>query len=113
MPPNHGARIVAEIFADPALHADWEAELAEIRTRIAAMRQLLCARLEERQVPVDPGFITNQTGMFSYTGFTPDQVAMLRDEFAIYMAADGRINVAALCSSNIAHVADGFAAALR
>ncbi|KNG94328.1 aromatic amino acid transaminase [Pseudaestuariivita atlantica] len=113
MPPNHGARIVAEVFADDALHADWEAELTEVRERIAQMRRELRAKLEERQVTADLSFVTDQVGMFSYTGFTPEQVQMVREEYGIYMASDGRINVAALCSTNIDHVADGFAAALR
>ncbi|MGR3500742.1 amino acid aminotransferase [Pseudaestuariivita sp.] len=113
MPPSHGARIVAEVFADAALHADWEAELTEVRERIAAMRLALREKLEERQVSVDLSFVTDQVGMFSYTGFTPEQIKLVRDEYGIYMASDGRINVAALGPSNIDHVADGFAAALR
>ncbi len=113
MPPNHGARIVAEVMADPELHADWIAELTEVRERIAKMRQELRQKLEERQVTVDLSFVTDQVGMFSYTGFTPEQVQMVREEYGIYMAKDGRINIAALSSSNIDHVADGFAAALR
>lgn len=113
MPPSHGGRIVTTVMNDADLHAGWLVELAEMRGRIAGNRQALRAKLEERQVAADISFITDQVGMFSYTGFTPDQVKRLKDEFGIFTAGDGRINVAGLSSGNIDAVADGFAAVMR
>ncbi|MEO0990672.1 MAG: amino acid aminotransferase [Pseudomonadota bacterium] len=113
MPPSHGARIVTEVFKDEALHAEWLEELAVMRTRIAENRVTLRRKMEERQVGADISFLTDQVGMFSYTGFTPDQVLRLREEFGIFTAADGRINVAGLSSGNMDVVAEGFAAVLR
>ena len=113
MPPSHGARIVVRVLQDEDLRTMWAQELDAIRTRIADMRAALRAALEDRQVDLDCRFIVEQRGMFSYTGIMPDMVTWLREEQGIYMAADGRINVAGLNAQNIDVVADGFAAALR
>lgn len=113
MPPSHGARIVATVLDDVNLTADWSSELDEMRERIASVRKTLRRMLEERQVTKDLSFVTDQTGMFSYTGFGPEAVATLRDDHGIYIAGDGRINVAGLSADNLDAVADGFAAVLR
>ena len=113
MPPSHGARVVTTILGDDGLRSDWRAELDEMRARIAEMRRALRAKLEERQVSADLSFLTQQVGMFSYTGFTPADVDRLRDGYGIYIAGDGRINVAGLSPGTLDHVADGFAECLR
>ncbi len=113
MPPSHGARIVATVLGDAALTIDWAAELAQMRNRITDVRATLRQMLEERQVSTDLSFLTDQKGMFSYTGFDAATVATLRDEHGIYVAGDGRINVAGLSQDNLEIVADGFAAVLR
>jgi aromatic-amino-acid transaminase len=38
-PPTHGGQITAAVMNDPALFTEWEAEVAEMRQRIKAMRQ--------------------------------------------------------------------------
>ncbi len=48
--------------------------------------------------------------MFSYTGFSADQVDVLRQEHGIYLIASGRVCVAGLNHGNIARVASAFAA---
>ncbi|MEM5544289.1 amino acid aminotransferase [Sulfitobacter sp. AS92] len=112
MPPSHGARIVTTILSDPALREDWQAELSEIRARITEMRHALQRKLRERQVTLGTGFLTTQRGMFSYTGFSPEVVKRLKEDAAIYIAGDGRINIAGLCRANLDVVADGMAAAI-
>jgi aspartate/tyrosine/aromatic aminotransferase len=42
--------------------------------------------------------------MFALLGLSTEQVARLRDEFAVYVVGKGRINVAGLTPSNIDHV---------
>ncbi len=113
MPPSHGARSVATVLASRDLSDLWSEELDEMRKRIADMRSALKQKLEERQVTRDLSFLTDQKGMFSYTGFGPEQVEGLRADHGIYVAKDGRINVAGLSSENLDVVADGFAAMLR
>ncbi|VTN15399.1 Aspartate aminotransferase [Raoultella terrigena] len=40
--------------------------------------------------------------MFSFSGLTKEQVLRLREEFAIYAVASGRINVAGMTPDNMA-----------
>ena len=48
--------------------------------------------------------ILRQRGMFSLLGLSDEQVARLRDEFAIYVVGGGRVNVAGLTSGTIGPV---------
>ena len=107
-PPTHGAALVAAVLGDAQLRALWEQELGGMRGRIRAMREGLVQRLVALGRP-DLDFITRQAGMFSYTGLSRDQVARLREEFAIYAVDSGRICVAGLNESNLDHVAAAIA----
>jgi aromatic-amino-acid transaminase len=95
MPPDHGAAAARIILEDPALAADWRAELAGMRDRIVSMRALLGT--------IDPAFapLAHQHGMFSTLPLSPEQVRRLREEFAIYMPNSGRINIAGLTRANV------------
>ena len=108
-PPTHGGATVTVVLSDPRLRAMWEDELGSMRDRIRAMRVGLVERLKERMPTVSFDHITRQRGMFSYSGLTPEQVARLRDEFAIYALNTGRMCVAALNLHNIDTVADAIA----
>ena len=112
-PPTHGGTVVAQVLSTPELRAEWETELAEMRDRIRAMRAALVAKLKERGVARDFGFVLQQRGMFSYSGLTAAQVDRLREEHGIYAVSTGRICVAALNSRNIDAVAKGIAAVLK
>ncbi|AVP58010.1 amino acid aminotransferase [Pulveribacter suum] len=103
-PPTHGGAVVAAVLNDPALRAQWEQELSEMRVRIKAMRQTLVDGLKAAGVQQDMSFITQQIGMFSYSGLTRDQMVRLRDEFGVYGTDTGRMCVAALNSKNIDYV---------
>ena len=109
-PPTHGAQVVATVLSDPQLRGLWEEELAGMRGRIRGMREKLTALLRARKPGVDYGFITRQRGMFSYSGLTKEQVAALRERFAIYAVDSGRICVAALNQRNVEAVATAIAA---
>jgi aspartate/tyrosine/aromatic aminotransferase len=50
--------------------------------------------------------IGRQRGMFALLGLSADQVARLRDEFAVYVVGKGRINVAGLTTANMPHVVE-------
>lgn len=70
------------------------------------MREALRNALGVRETPGKWGFLTNQIGMFSYTGFTPDQVAYLRDKWHVYMVPTGRMAVCGLTWDNVEYIAD-------
>ena len=111
-PPTHGGAIVADVLTTPELRQLWEDELAEMRDRIRKMRLEFVAKLKALNVGRDFSFVTQQRGMFSYSGLNPAQVDRLREEFAIYAINSGRICVAALNSGNIDRVAKAVAAVL-
>lgn len=109
-PPTHGGAVVAMVLSTPELRATWEAELAQMRDRIKAMRQGLVDGLKAEGLKADFGFVTSQRGMFSYTGLSEKQVDRLRDEFGVYAVATGRICIAALNSGNLSRVCKAIAA---
>ena len=108
-PPTHGGQVAATILNTPELRALWEKELAAMRVRIKQMRGALVEKLKAAGVQRDFSFITQQVGMFSYSGLTKDQMVRLRDEFGVYGIDSGRICVAALNSKNIDYVAASIA----
>ncbi|MDH2927102.1 amino acid aminotransferase [Lonepinella koalarum] len=105
-PASHGAATVAVVLADPVLRKQWEDELTEMRNRIKAMRTKFVALLKEFGANQDFGFITQQNGMFSFSGLNASQVDRLKDEFAIYAVRSGRINVAGITEDNIRHLCE-------
>jgi aromatic-amino-acid transaminase len=107
-PPTFGAQVVATVLTTPALRAMWEEELGEMRQRIKATREALVGKLRALGVTRELGFITQQMGMFSYSGLAKEQMQRLRSEFGVYGVDSGRICVAAINSRNI----DAVAAAL-
>ncbi len=111
-PPTHGATVCATVLNTPELRTMWEGELAEMRVRIKAMRQSFVEKLKAAGVKQDMGFITQQVGMFSYSGLTKDQMVRLRSEFAVYGTDTGRMCVAALNSKNIDYVCASIAKVL-
>jgi aromatic-amino-acid transaminase len=95
MPPDHGAAVVRLILEDEALKAAWQQELDAMRERINSVRKAVAiadARLD---------FIARQRGLFAMLPLTPEQIAVLRNEHAIYMAPSGRINVAGLAVAQV------------
>ena len=111
-PPIHGGAVVAAVLNNPELRALWEQELAEMRVRIKLMRTQLVDGLKAAGVKQDMSFITQQVGMFSYSGLTKDQMVRLRNEFGVYGTDTGRMCVAAVNSKNIAHVCASIAQVL-
>ncbi|MDO9142716.1 amino acid aminotransferase [Rhodoferax sp.] len=111
-PPTHGGAIVTAVLNSPELRAQWEAELGEMRVRIKAMRQKLVDGLKAAGVKQDMSFITQQIGMFSYSGLNKDQMVRLRNEFGVYGTDTGRMCVAALNSKNIDYVCASIAKVL-
>ena len=83
------------------------------RARIKAMREKLFEVLSAKVPGRDFSYFISQRGMFSYTGFTPEQVDRLREEFAVYLVRSGRMCVAGLNSRNVDYVADAMAAVLK
>jgi aromatic-amino-acid transaminase len=111
-PAIHAAGIVARVLGDARLRPMWEAEVAQMRERIQAMRRALHEVLSARVPDRDFGYLLTQRGMFSYTGLSAQQVDRLREEHAVYLIRSGRMCVAGLNRGNVERTAQAFAAVL-
>ncbi len=100
-PPDHGARIVTTILTDAALAADWKAELEEVRNGMLRVRGNLAAELRNLSGSNRFDFIEQHRGMFSRLGASPEQVKKIKDDFAIYLVGDSRLNIAGLNDESI------------
>lgn len=109
-PPKFAGSVVAEVLADPELEARWRLEVDEMRERMVLMRRLF-AEAGERH-GVDLSFVVGQKGMFTFTGFTKEMMQELRDKYAVYGVANGRICVAGLNHGNVEYAAEAFAKVL-
>lgn len=102
MPPEHGAAIAAQLFADPQR---WLNELATIRQRIVNLRQTLYAELKNLGASSQFDCLAHQKGMFSLLPLDPSQMQRLNQEFGIYGLSNGRINIAGISSQQIPQLA--------
>lgn len=109
-PPKFAGSVVAEVLTDPELEARWRKEVDEMRERMVLMRRLF-AEAGERH-GVDLSFVVGQKGMFSFTGFTKEMMAELREKYAVYGVVNGRICVAGLNHGNVEYAAEAFAKVL-
>lgn len=104
-PPIHGSRIVTTILNDPQLKKQWEVDVKEMADRIIKMRTLLKNELERLGSKHNWKHITEQIGMFCYSGLTPEQVDRLTNEFYIYLTRNGRISMAGVTTKDIPYLA--------
>ena len=105
-PPVHGARIASTILNDPALNQQWLGEVKGMADRIIKMRALLKENLTKLGSKHNWDHITDQIGMFAYTGLTAEQMTKLAEEHSVYATKDGRISVAGITSDNVGRLAE-------
>jgi aspartate aminotransferase len=104
-PPVYGARLVSLILNDAELSKLWEQEVKSMADRIISMRQKLVSALKDLGSKRDWSHITNQIGMFCYTGLTPEQVDQLTSKYSVYLTRNGRISIAGISSHNVGYLA--------
>ncbi|RUT31234.1 aspartate/tyrosine/aromatic aminotransferase [Arsenicitalea aurantiaca] len=112
-PPDHGAEIIRVILEDPALRAEWEAELAQMRERMKRLRVKLAEAIRKQSNATDYDFIAEHSGMFSLLGLERDVVERLKTEDGVYMINDSRINVAGIPEDRVDALASHLLAATR
>jgi len=105
-PPRHGARIASMILNEPNLRQQWLDELVAVTDRITKMRKLLRSTLERIGAKGTWTHVTDQIGMFSFTGLTVKQSEAMVSKHHIYMTKNGRISVAGLTTKNVEYVAN-------
>lgn len=106
MPPDHGANSTEIVMTDTALQAEWREELEAMRKRMVGLRQSFSDEMRKRSNSERFDFIAHQKGMFSRLPLSPEQIDRLREDFAIYVVGDGRINVAGLPEHGLDKLAD-------
>ena len=111
-PPAHGARVVEKVLNDDELFKEWKENIRTMAGRVIAMRKGLREKLEALKTPGTWNHITDQIGMFSFTGFSPEICKFLLEEKHIYMLKNGRINMCGLTPANRDYVAESINEAL-
>lgn len=104
-PPIHGAGIVKTVLGDPTLAKQYYGECAEMAARIGDMRVLLRDELMAAGSTLDWSHVTEQIGMFCFTGMTPSMVEKLTEEHNIFLTKDGRISIAGINKGNVKKIA--------
>ena len=100
-PPDHGARLVTMVLSDEELKRSWMEELETVRTSMLSLRTQLATELEKLSGSNRFGFLADHRGMFSRLGASPEQVNELRENHAVYMVGDSRLNIAGLNSKTV------------
>ncbi len=111
-PPLHGGYVTASVLNDAALFMQWEQEVAQMRQRIASMRQQAHKLLTTKLPRYDSSYFVTQQGMFSYTGLSLSQLLALRERHGVYIIDSGRISVPGLNTFNIDYFTDAMASVL-
>lgn len=109
MPADHGAAVVRTILADAVLRAQWSDELRGMAARVASIRQELSALGRIGLVDLTP--LAQQRGLFALLPLAPVVIERLRVEHGVYMAGNGRINIAGLAQSAVGQFGDALRAA--
>lgn len=104
-PPRHGAQIAAKVLGTPELRTLWLKEVKGMADRIITMRKTLVENLKKEGSSHNWQHITDQIGMFCFTGLDSKQVQRLIKEYSVYLTNDGRISVAGVSSKNNAYLA--------
>jgi len=112
-PPAHGARIVDLVLNEPRLYSMWQDCIKTMANRIIDMRKGLRERLEKLGTPGKWNHITDQIGMFSFTGLNPDMTNFLVKEKHVYLLKNGRISMCGITPSNIDYVAESICEAVK
>lgn len=100
-PPDHGARLVTMVLSDEELKISWMEELEAVRTSMLSLRTQLATELEKLSGSNRFGFLADHRGMFSRLGASLEQVNELRENHAVYMVGDSRLNIAGLNSKTV------------
>eukprot|EP00568_Trieres_chinensis_P011127 CAMPEP_0183295306 /NCGR_PEP_ID=MMETSP0160_2-20130417/3313_1 /TAXON_ID=2839 ORGANISM="Odontella Sinensis, Strain Grunow 1884" /NCGR_SAMPLE_ID=MMETSP0160_2 /ASSEMBLY_ACC=CAM_ASM_000250 /LENGTH=467 /DNA_ID=CAMNT_0025456769 /DNA_START=62 /DNA_END=1463 /DNA_ORIENTATION=+ len=104
-PPVHGSSIVRTVLSDEDLTAQYYDECKSMARRIGSMRSLLVQKLAEAGSKHDWSHVSEQIGMFAFTGMDADMCDRLTNEYYIFLTRDGRISLAGLNDGNVEYVA--------
>jgi len=104
-PPIHGSSIVKTVLTDEELTKEYYDNCREMASRIGSMREKLVTVLKDVGSTHDWSHVTEQIGMFAFTGMSSDMCDELTSKYSIFLTRDGRISLAGLNDGNIEYVA--------
>jgi aspartate aminotransferase len=104
-PPDHAASVINILLENNNLKNDWLLEIGNMQKRIISLRNKLTLSLQKQQQSDFFSFLNVQNGMFSLLPISKEGVMSLRNESAIYLMPDGRINIASLPENKIDEIA--------
>lgn len=112
-PPIHPAQLIVKVLGNPTRCEEWKVQLKEMADRILAVRDVLRKGLEAKGTPGTWNHITDQIGMFSYTGLTKPQCERLTSKHHIYLLLSGRISMAGLNADNVEYTVNAIDEVVR
>jgi len=104
-PPIHGSSIVKTVLTDDNLTTEYYSNCREMADRIKSMRGKLVETLKSVGSTHDWSHVTEQIGMFAFTGMSSDMCDELTSKHSIFLTRDGRISLAGLNDGNLEYVA--------
>ncbi|XP_044293321.1 putative aspartate aminotransferase, cytoplasmic 2 [Varanus komodoensis] len=104
-PTSLGGRVIAMVLTSPALLYEWKQSLQTLVKRIMLIREKLKEKLRILGTPGSWEHITEQSGVYSFTGLLPSQVEYLARHKHIYLFPNGQINICSINSRNLEYVA--------
>jgi aspartate aminotransferase len=105
-PPRHGSSIVKTVLGDAAIKEQYYQECAGMAIRIKKMRKRLVEALKAAGSTHDWSHVTQQIGMFAFTGLSEEMCQRLTSEYSIFLTTNGRISMAGLNESNLQYVVE-------
>ena len=112
MPEARGPGIIEIILHTDELTEPWISEVRGMRKRINGLRKILSEKIAASGISKDFSFLERQSGMFSFLGLSVEQVAQLKNEFAIYTVNSARVNVASFNEGNMDYFIEALATVL-
>jgi aspartate aminotransferase len=100
MPPLQGQRIATTVLQSNELRQEWVHELQNVRHRIQEVRKIFLSSLQAASGDAFFDFLSNQKGMFSFSGLNREQVTQLKQKYGIYMPLNGRLNITGINMAN-------------
>lgn len=112
-PPKHGAMIIKEMLRQEKFFKQWKEELKYMRERMYQMRNRLADALSQKEGKKDWDFIRKTKGLFCYSEIPASAIAELREKYALYLAADSRMNITSLNEQTIDYVSESIIEVLK
>lgn len=104
-----GSDVAKQVLSDPQLYQMWLQDMKVMSARIKHMRSALVKELTKQGSEHSWSHITDQIGMFAFTGLSAPQCKQLIEKHAVFLTMNGRISVAGLNQTNVQYVASAFA----